>query len=57
MKASTYFIADANSLLMELDDAEKAEIYNNLPSGQFTKGKTEYHNRHEKLLDNLHNHK
>lgn len=39
-----YFKADANSLLTDLNDAEIAEIYNSLPSGQFTKGKTEYYN-------------
>ena len=39
-----YFRADANSLLTGLSDAEIAEIYSGLPTGQFTKGKTEYYN-------------
>ena len=39
-----YFKADANSLLTDLSDAEIAEIYSGLPTGQFTKGKTEYYN-------------
>lgn len=39
-----YFKADANSLLSDLSDYEIAEIYNSLPAGQFTKGKTEYYN-------------
>lgn len=39
-----YFKADANSLLTDLNDAEIAEIYSLLPTGQFTKGKTEYYN-------------
>ena len=39
-----YFKADANSLLTDLSDSEIAEIYGSLPSGQFTKGKTEYYN-------------
>ena len=39
-----YFKADANSLLTDLNDSEIAELYNSLPSGQFTKGKTEYYN-------------
>ncbi len=39
-----YFVADANSLLYDLNDEEKAEIYSSLPSGQFTKGKNEYYN-------------
>ena len=38
-----YFKADANSLLTDLSDSEIAEIYGSLPSGQFTKGKTEYY--------------
>ena len=39
-----YFKADANSLLTDLSDAEITEIYSGLPTGQFTKGKTEYYN-------------
>ena len=39
-----YFKADANSLLTDLSDSEIVEIYGSLPSGQFTKGKTEYYN-------------
>ncbi len=39
-----YFKADANSLLAELSDNDIAEIYSSLPSGQFTKSKTEYYN-------------
>ncbi|MCM1529336.1 MAG: hypothetical protein NC093_04995 [Alistipes sp.] len=39
-----YFKADANSLLTDLSDTEIAEIYSSMPSGQFTKGKTEYYN-------------
>lgn len=39
-----YFKADANSLLTDLSDEDIAEIYNDLPGGQFTKGKTEYYN-------------
>ncbi|MCM1062314.1 MAG: hypothetical protein NC452_18810, partial [Eubacterium sp.] len=39
-----YFKADANSLLSDLSDADISEIYGMIPSGQFTKGKTEYYN-------------
>lgn len=39
-----YFAADAKSLISDLNDVEVGEVYNNLPSGQFTKGKTEYYN-------------
>lgn len=39
-----YFKADANSLLSDLNDTDIDEIYSRLPSGQFTKGKTEYYN-------------
>lgn len=46
-----YFSADANSLLTDLDDNEKAEIYSKLPSGQFTKGKTEYYNFVQQEVD------
>lgn len=46
-----YFKADANSLLTDLNDIEIAEIYNSLPSGQFTKGKTEYYNYIQSRID------
>ena len=46
-----YFKADANSLLSDLSDAEIAEIYNSLPAGQFTKGKTEYYNFVQSKID------
>lgn len=46
-----YFKADANSLLTDLNDTEIAEIYNSLPSGQFTKGKTEYYNYVQSRID------
>lgn len=39
-----YFKLDANSFLTDLSDTEIAELYSGLPSGQFTKGKTEYYN-------------
>lgn len=46
-----YFIADAKSLLTELTEPEISEIYNNLPTGQFTKGKTEYYNYVQNEID------
>lgn len=46
-----YFKADANSLLSDLSDYEIAEIYNSLPAGQFTKGKTEYYNFVQSKID------
>ena len=46
-----YFKADANSLLSELNDGEIAEVYNSLPSGQFTKGKTEYYTFIQSKID------
>lgn len=46
-----YFKADANSLLSDLSDSEIAEIYNSLPAGQFTKGKTEYYNFIQTKID------
>lgn len=46
-----YFKVDANSLLTDLSDDEIAEIYNSLPPGQFTKGKTEYYNFLQHAID------
>ena len=48
-----YFKTDANSLLTDLSDTEIAEIYNGLPSGQFTKGKTEYYNYVQSRIDDF----
>lgn len=38
-----YFEQDADAFLSELDEEERAELFNSFPSGQFTKGKTEYY--------------
>lgn len=46
-----YFIADANSLLSDLDDIEKSDIYCSLPSGQFTKSKHDYYNQVQQAID------
>lgn len=46
-----YFKSDANSLLTDLSDAEIAELYSSLPSGQFTKGKTEYYNYIQRRIE------
>lgn len=46
-----YFKADANSLLSDLSDTDIDEIYTKLPSGQFTKGKTEYYNFVQQEID------
>lgn len=47
-----YFKADANSLLSDLSDTEIDEVYSKLPSGQFTKGKTEYYNYVQDAIEN-----
>jgi hypothetical protein len=46
-----YFKADANSLLSDLNDSEIVELFNSLPAGQFTKGKTEYYNFVQSKID------
>lgn len=46
-----YFVADASSFVADLSDTDIAEIYNQLPSGQFTKGKTEYYNFIKQAID------
>ena len=38
-----YFEQDADAFLGELNAEERAELYASFPSGQFTKGKTEYY--------------
>lgn len=47
-----YFKADANSLLSDLSDTDIDEVYSRLPSGQFTKGKTEYYNYVQNAIEN-----
>lgn len=46
-----YFIADAKSLLSDLDDTEKSDIFHNLPSGQFTKSKHDYYNQVQQAIE------
>lgn len=46
-----YFKDDASSFLTDLTDTEISEIYNNLPNGQFSKGKTEYYDLVQRKIE------
>ncbi len=47
-----YFIADAKSLLDDLEEVEIAEVFNNFSAGQFTKSKNDYYNYVNQEINN-----